>query len=51
VGEHVKSVLVLSMGLFALAKKLKDGAFSNPTAKIAYLLSTGESWYNRSLCM
>ena len=50
--EHVKSLLVLSMGLFALATKLKDGAFSNPAAVIAYLLlSSGEPWYNRSLYM
>jgi len=42
---------MLSMGLFALAKKLKDGAFSSPAAKIAYLLSSGKPWYNRSLCM
>jgi len=45
--EHVKSLLVLSMGLFALAKKLKDGAFSSPTAKIffprASLGTTGHS--------
>jgi len=50
--EHVKSLLLLSMGLFALAKMLKDGAFSSPTAMLTYLLlSWGEPWYNRSLCM
>ena len=31
--EHVRSLLVLSVGLFALAKKLKDAAFSTQLQK------------------
>jgi len=43
--------LCCQWGCLQSQRSLKDGAFSNPTAKTAYLLSSGKPWCNRSLCM